>query len=289
MEQQHDDVERRKSSIRNLQDLPTLSAVLKKIIEIVEDKHSSAKNLSDVISTDQSILSVILKLVNSAFYGHMRKITSIDQATVILGFNVVKSMALGASIFKVSRKSGVMRRFDRNGLWVHSLGVATTAKTIAEKVGLDDPEEVFVCGLLHDVGKVVFEAVFPDEFFQIITMVEEENKSMIECEKKALGLDHAEAGQILMHKWHLPINVANSIGYHHASDNAPEECTRLASIIHLADIISRTLRIGSGWDERTPDMKRYAMKAIDFTPAIFESVMAETRSKKESMESFAIF
>jgi len=283
------DGDRRGLVIQGLQDLPTLPVVVNKIITIIGDERSSASDLSDIISRDQSILSVVLRLVNSAFYGYSRGVTSVHQATVILGFNILKSIALGASIFKAMPKGGGKYKFDRNALWVHSLGVATTARIMAQKVGYNDAEEAFVSGLLHDVGRVIFDSVFPDDFSNILVKVKEEGISMIDAEMDVMDMSHAEAGKILLNKWQLPSSVSNAAGFHHDPDKAPENYAVLVSIIHLSNIICRTLKIGSSGDDTIPDMERYAMKTAGLTPTIFENVMEKIRSHRESIEKFTLF
>lgn len=279
------DSDRRGLVIQGLQDLPTLPVVVDKIIKVIGDERSSTGELAEIISKDQSILSVVLKLVNSAFYGYSREITSVHQATVILGFNILKSIALGASIFKAMPKGAGKHKFDRSALWVHSLGVATTARIMAKEVGYDNTEGAFVSGLLHDVGRVVFDSVFPNEFGMILAKMEEEGITMIEAERDVMDMTHAEAGNILLVKWQLPPGVSNGAGFHHEPDKAPENHANLASIIHLSDIICHTLKVGFGGDDSVPEMKLHAMKRVGLTPAIFGSVMEKVRGHKESIEN----
>ncbi len=281
------DKDRRRITIQNIQDLPTLSAVIAKMVEMLDSQEASPKELADLIEQDQSILSAILKLVNSAFYGFPRKITSVHQAVVILGFGTVKSIALGASIFKAKPRKGAKEVFDRSALWVHSLGVATASKLIAKKIGHHDTDEAFVAGLLHDVGKVVFDTQFPSEFSEVVEKTEDENILLLEAEREILGLDHAEAGQILLFKWQLPLPVVNAVGFHHDLEKAPATYLKLAAIVHLADIICRKLKIGSGGDARIPKADRNAMKTLHITTPMLEEVMHETLAQKELIEPFA--
>ncbi len=280
------DKDRRRITIQNIQDLPTLSVVMAKMVEMLDSQEASPKELADLIAEDQSILSAILKLVNSAFYGFPRKITSAHQAVVILGFSTVKSIALGASIFKAKPRKGGKEVFDRSGLWVHSLGVATASKLIAQKIGHGDTDEAFVAGLLHDVGKVVFDTQFPAEFLEVVEKAEDENILILEAERGILGLNHAEAGQILLFKWQLPLPVVNAVGFHHDLEKAPATYLRLAAIVHLADIICRKLKIGSGGDTRIPKADRNAMKTLHITTPMLEEVLKETRAQKELIELF---
>ncbi|MBI5179107.1 MAG: HDOD domain-containing protein [Nitrospinae bacterium] len=277
---------RRRITIQSIQDLPTLSTIISKLVEMMDNENSSPKELSDLISKDQSILAAILKLVNSAFYGFPRKITSVHQAVVILGFNTVKSMALGASIFKAKGKGKT--QFDRNALWIHSVGVGTAAKIIAQKVGYKDADEAFVAGLMHDVGKVIFDSSFSDDFKLVTEKVEDEAILILDAERSVMGIDHAEAGQILLFKWQLPLPVVNAVGYHHDLEKAPEAYAELAAIVHLADIVCRKLKIGSGGDSRIPKVDRTSMKILKLSTARLEEVLHETEANKETIEMFKI-
>ncbi|MBI5636791.1 MAG: HDOD domain-containing protein [Nitrospinae bacterium] len=280
------DKSRRRITIQNIQDLPTLSAVITKMVEMLDGQDASPKELANLIEQDQSILSAILKLVNSAFYGFPRKITSVHQAVVILGFGTVKSIALGTSIFKTKPRGGKKEVFDRNALWIHSLGVATASKLIAQKIGHGDADEAFVAGLLHDVGKVVFDTQFSAEFREVAEKAEDKNILILEAEREVLGLDHAEAGQILLFKWQLPLPVVNAVGFHHDLEKAPATYQRLAAIVHLADVICRKLKIGSGGDARLPKVDRGAMKTLHITTPMLEEALKETRDQKELIEQF---
>ena len=281
------DKNRKRITIQSIQDLPTLSVILTRMMEMLENKNSSPKDLSDIISKDQSVLATILKLVNSAFYGFPRKITSVHQAVVILGFNTVKSMALGASIFKSKpHKAGGKGSFDRNALWIHSVAVGTAAKTIAQQVGYKDADEAFVSGLMHDVGKVIFDSHFQEDFEEVVWKVNDEEILILEAEREVMGIDHAEAGQILLSKWQLPLPVVHAAGFHHTPAKAPEDHAEIISIVHVADIICRKLKIGSGGDGRIPKVDRTAMKRLGLTAGMVEGILKQTEANRETIEMF---
>jgi putative nucleotidyltransferase with HDIG domain len=282
------DKNRSRITIQSIQNLPTLSVIISQMVKMLENENSSPKDLSDLISRDQSTLAAILKLVNSAFYGFPRKITSIHQAIVILGFNTVKSMALGASIFKSKPVKGGKHNFDRNALWIHSVGVGTAAKILARQTGYKDLDEAFVAGLMHDVGKVVFDSHFPEEFKPVVWKVDEEDILILQAEREVMGIDHAEAGQILLSKWQLPLPIVGAVAYHHNLEKAPDDLAVLAAIVHLADIICRKLKIGSGGDTRIPHADRLAMKNLKLTTGKLEDVLKEVEANRATIELFKI-
>lgn len=280
------DKDKRRIIIQSMENLPTLPHFINELVEMVESEKYSAKDLSGLISKDQSISSVILKLVNSAFYGHMSKISSINQAVVILGFNTVKSIALGSSIFG---SRGGKHGLYRKKLWTHSLGVATTSRILAQKSGYKDVEEAFIGGLLHDVGKVILDSIFPEEFEKVLQIIERENVFMREAEKEIFDLDHAEASKILLTKWQLPASVANAVSYHHEISKAQPQYADLAAIINIADIICQTLMIGSGGNKKVSLFSKTVLNTLNVSHSEIEGVKREIKKIRDQIELFEIY
>ena len=278
--------ESRRIAIQNLEALPTIPLVLTRVLEIVKDKNSSAKDLAQLVSNDQSLMSILLKLVNSAFYGHMRKISSIHQATVILGFNTVKSIALGATIFQPEKTKAIQNRIDRKALWLHSLATAQTSKLMAQIVSYPDPDEAFIGGLLHDLGKVVLDICFKDDFQEAYLLAKKGKKQIIEIEKEIIGLDHAEAGHILLTKWQLPITISEGIRCHHSPMQATVIARNLASIIHIANHIVRKLNIGTGKDEAIQEIDPQSIKTLNLSEPDIKKITDEMEEKREEIERF---
>lgn len=282
------DRDRRRILIQELEDLPTLSVIISELVEMVDNDKYSAKDLSGLIAKDVSISSSVLKLVNSAFYQLPRKITSIHQTVVILGFTIVKSIALGSAIFKpVGIEDRKILR-HRKLLWTHSLGVAVIAKIIANKVNYEDIEEAFVAGLLHDVGKVVIDVLFKEDLQHVLEMVEDGNSTFSDAEKLIMGIDHAEAGGILLKKWQIPESVTSAVSYHHSFSEAPTEHIELTSIVHLANTICERIKLGSIGNKMMPSISKAAMNAINFSHTKMDETKLEIKAIREQIELFEI-
>ena len=110
-------------------------------------------DFAKVIQTDQAISSKMLKLVNSPFYGFSGKISTISQAIVILGFNTIRNILLSLSVFALLPKDTELGEFQISNFWEHSIGCGVISKAFGQKLGIKDPEEAFLAGLLHDIGK----------------------------------------------------------------------------------------------------------------------------------------
>ncbi|HLC26428.1 MAG TPA: HDOD domain-containing protein [bacterium] len=235
-----------KKFMARVKDLPTLPVIVTKIMQIAKDEKSSAKDLGTMISRDPSISSRVLRLANSAFYGYSRAITSIPQAVVVLGFETVKSLALSASVFDVLGR-GDSRFFDREKFWLHSIGCAKACELLAKQVRFPDPDSAFVAGLLHDIGKVVLDRFFSEEYQQVMSRIQESPRPIIEVEKEILlGVGHDSVGFWLGQQWKFPTVLLDPIHHHHDPENSEPQGILMASIAHVGDSITRKVGIGSG-------------------------------------------
>ncbi|RME01114.1 MAG: HDOD domain-containing protein, partial [Calditrichaeota bacterium] len=183
--------------ITKIKQLPTLPQVITRLIQIIDRPDSSASEVSKIISTDQSLMTKVLKLVNSPFYGMPKRITTLSQATVILGFNAIKNLALTAAIFDQfgGKGEGIHQNgFSREKFWEHSIAVAVASKIISEHIGYPQPEEAFMAGLIHDIGKVVLDQFLHDEFVEALKYSADNQVSISDAEIKIIGSNHAQIG-----------------------------------------------------------------------------------------------
>jgi len=219
-----------------IEDLPTLPAVAIEVNKMLLDYDTTIDKLSDTIEKDQAMVSKILKLVNSAFFGLRGKISNISHAIVVLGFNTIRNAVVSISIIDAFSVKEGLDGFDITDFWKHSLAVAVTSKYLAEKTGIHPADDCFVAGLLHDMGKIVLLQHFKDLFQKVWQAVKENNLSFYEAEKREIPVDHARIGGHLARKWQLPTALVDAIQYHHAvRPNADDQ--HLLMIIHAADII----------------------------------------------------
>lgn len=272
--------------IQKINNLPTLPNVLTKIIELTESRSSNAKSLGDILSMDPSISSVILKLVNSAFYGNLRHVSSIHHATVILGFQMVKTIAMGVSIFQ-TRSSN--HPIDREQLWIHSIGCANLARLLADRApGGEklDRDVIFLSGLLHDVGKVIFDNYFADEYKKVSDLVREEGIWIREAEERVLNMDHCEAGFYLGRKWQFPSSVVEAIRYHHHLEKASVENGFLCALVSAADYGCRLMSLGSGGDDTVPGLDPLVGERFGLTTTMIHDAVNDLEKDRSSFEAF---
>ncbi|HHI03132.1 MAG: hypothetical protein DRP51_04360 [Candidatus Zixiibacteriota bacterium] len=225
------------SSIHQIGSLPqTLAAVLK----AVDDPGTGAKEIARAISTDVSLTTLVLKMVNSAHYNRARKVSKISEAITVMGVNSLKVLALSSSVFNLVGGKDLAEKFNIKKISRHFIEVASIARSIAEVIESGDQEEAFVGGILHDVGILIMILYFKDRYKAVLEEMNRSGTGLIEAEKKILGCTHCDVGAELIESWKLPTKLAFAVQNHHDCDNAgiiPEDST-FNNIIALADRIA---------------------------------------------------
>ncbi len=270
-----------------VQDLPTLPTVITKILETSRNPNAQAKDMGNLISQDQSLTTKTLKLVNSAFYGFPKQITSITRAIVILGFEKVKSIALTASVFGAVKIESGKGGFDIAEFWRHSLAVGIMAETLADRVGSAHKNDAFIAGLLHDLGKVVTIKFFKDEMLEIVQTMSEDGGLWYDVEAKHLEGGHPFIGSWLAEEWNFPKKLISPIKYHHKPERDREH-RELSFLVHAADVFVRALDIGNPGDDEIPQLSENVWDAFkmneQFLEDLFEVVLNKARMLDEFME-----
>ncbi len=233
--------------VQTVRDLPALPEVVVRVMRMAEDPRSDAQGIARVIATDQAMAARVLKLANSAFYGLPRRVSTLSEAVVILGFRTIKNLAIAASTFELLNREIAGYWLQRGELWRHSLACAIGAQLIARRVRLPVSEEAFVAGLLHDIGKVAINLFVREQFDQIMERALQDRIPFVEAEQAVLGFNHAMAGGLIAEKWNLPPLLVSVIKYHHQPSSAPEK-EPMISVVHLADLLSITMGMGIGGD-----------------------------------------
>ena len=219
-----------------IKEIPTLPTIVFELNQHLQNPESSITKVSETIEKDQAMSIKILKLVNSAFYGFQSKISDVKNAVVLLGFNAVRNAIISVSVINALPKTLLFQDFEMIEFWKHSLAVAVTSKSIAQKAGMDSADNCFVGGLLHDVGKVIMAQYFKDEFVKVWTRMQKEFLPFYDAEQKELPVDHTKIGAYLAERWKLPRGLTDAIRWHH--DFQPDNGNAgFMMNIHLADIL----------------------------------------------------
>ncbi|WP_319584430.1 HDOD domain-containing protein [uncultured Pseudodesulfovibrio sp.] len=227
--------------------MPAFPQSMQHILELSGDINCSQKDQVEVIKKDPVFTLKILRLVNSPYFGLSREITSINHASVYLGQNTLKNVALGLAAVDAIPRSAA-DKLDMGAFWLHSLAVATCAAMLGRKLGVsrDEVSTFFAVGLLHDLGKVVFALYMPEQYESVIRAAAEPGNILHECEREILGATHAEAGGLLAEKWNLPEEMRDTIAAHHSIGEGGS--FMLTDCLFAANQISKSLSFGSAWD-----------------------------------------
>ncbi len=269
-----------RKALREVKNLPTLPGIVAKLSRMAEDPDTTTEQMGKLISKDHILSAKLLKLVNSAFYGFPQKISSLSSAIILLGFNVIKSLIISASIFELMETSDLE-------LWEHSLGTAVVTNVMAKRLDISDPEEVSTAGLIHDIGKVAIKMELPEEYDKIRNVVEMKQVSFREAELLVLGIDHAEVGGWLAKSWFLPKKLIEPIAHHHNPKKATDE-TLACAILHFSDVVIRGLGYGHGADIWVPPLSKKAFGDLGLGADDFDEILDEVEEKLWDVKGFSI-
>ncbi|MDY6935835.1 MAG: HDOD domain-containing protein [Spirochaetota bacterium] len=229
-----------------IEELPTLPAVVPKLLSLIEDSKSNASDITDVISHDPALTSKILKVANSAYYGFSEQISELNKSVTLLGFNMVKSLALSIGVMKSLPTFKKNPYFSQDGLWTHSLAVATLIQELGKRhCKKDANESLFIIGLLHDVGKIVLDQFFHEKFLEALEYANKlEKLSLHIAERAVIGIDHCEVASMLLKRWKFPQKIINPIDFHHMKELPEEISVADVSLLRIANALSQELKLG---------------------------------------------
>lgn len=232
--------------LSSFQDLPTIPEVLARIWQLVDDPRSSARDLEQVVSFEPPLAAKVLRLANSPYYGGRGRVQDVQMAITALGFDTLRNLAVCLSV-----ASGLVQRearqnvMDQRALWRHSVTTAVVARRLAREADLEDVDEVFTAGLLHDIGVFVIALGRPEAYGEIVRVGLERNLDQRRAEREVLGFDHAEVGCAFAQRWHFPHALQDMIANHHtpaAGERAPlKHALTLANTLSYGIETSRVL------------------------------------------------
>jgi len=259
--------------------LPTLPCVVHKLNVLSDNDKSTVQEMARIVSSDQVLSARILRLANSPSYGFYR-VSTISNAMILLGVNVVKSLALSSSIFAIMEKDSV-------GLWEHSLAVGTAANLIARKLGLAECEEIATAGLLHDIGKVIISIKCSEAEKDILTLVRERRMYTMEAEREIIDTDHAEVGGWLSKSWFLPDKLSEPITFHHNVASSENHRIKTA-VVHIADVLICASGFGNSGESFVPAVQKIAWDTLKLNEQLLAELVDEVEDKLVEVKNFCL-
>ncbi len=272
--------ERIERILSELDRLPTLPAVVTRLITVTSAGDSSARQVAEIIESDAALTATILKLVRRADLGVRNDAMTAARAVTLLGFAAVRNAALSVQLYDLfaAAEERTPASPVRKEIWRHNLAVACVAEMLGERGDeAKSSGDAFVCGLLHDIGKIAFDSVLPKSFARVVDRVERNRECICDVEREVFGMDHTVAGKRLVTRWRLPQPIVECVWLHHQpSDSLPSTVSfhRLVQIVHLADSLVRREGVGfSGY--HTTDNASAAANQLGFSQAAMDAVMDE--------------
>ncbi|ODA41113.1 HDOD domain-containing protein [Desulfosporosinus sp. BG] len=260
--------------LKRVQALPPLPTSAMRVIALTKNPATSVKELETVIGQDPALTAGILRQANSAYYGYARRISSLQEAIVMLGFQVLQGLAMSAAIAPLLKDQLVGYEIEQEGLWKHSLLTAMAAKCLCRHQKLTFGDIAFTAGLLHDIGKLIISIYVLEVGDYLLNKVNEAKLSYVELEEKVIGYNHATVGGYLAKTWNLPNDLVQAITYHHIPLSA-QNYTELACVVYVANGLACLLGIGGGVDSFLNPIQQTALDLLNLKESDLELLLAD--------------
>ncbi len=270
--------------------VPPMPLVAKKVIELVNDPYVSASIIKKAISSDQALAARVIRMANSAFYSPREAVNDLGKAVMVLGFDTIKEIVVGASLKAVYRNTGLVQKM----LWEHSVAVAVGARIVSQRQRVAAPEGTLVAGLLHDIGKVIMLDSEKERYQAVVEHVYNERIPFSQAEEQVFGFNHADIGVLLVRKWNFSLELGKVVQFHHKddfSDILPPEVGQLTAAVSLANLAARRLGLGYRQPDQSVDLAGSAAAATlrrgpqDLDPAACEALTVEIRESVKREQS----
>jgi putative nucleotidyltransferase with HDIG domain len=225
-----------KRVVSGMQSLPSLPTLYLEVVEEAQAPNGSLEKIGKIIERDMAMTAKVLQLVNSAFFGLRRQVSSPVQAVCLLGIDTIKALILSAQVFGHFHLHNTSS-FSLDDLWHHSMAIAACAKRIAQSENCPRQlmDDMFMAGLLHDVGKLVLAANLPQQYEEALQRRQTEGLTDWQAEQAVLGTSHAEVGAYLLGLWGLPEPIVEALAFHHTPSACTDRSLSPLTTVHVAN------------------------------------------------------
>lgn len=223
----------------NSSNLATVTNSIVKIIELINDPNSTAKQLKEFIVLDPFLSSKVIKLANSAMFGGTGRIADIQKAITWIGFGRIKEIVLSMQMNSLFKDEFQIENYSRKSLWKHSVSVAVTSRSIMKNIFSKSGDELYSLGLFHSIGLIIEDLFLNDIFVKMVRNTMFNDSEIEEEEMASLGFTNIELSKEILNSWKLPESAINSILFHHDLENCPQENLLNAEILYLANYLTQ--------------------------------------------------
>ncbi|HEU18366.1 MAG TPA: HDOD domain-containing protein [Deltaproteobacteria bacterium] len=225
--------------IRKFNNIKTLPHVAIRLSKLLSNENNSFKDMEEVIRLDPTLVLRVLRIVNSAYYGLKQKVDSIERAVVFIGMRNLRNMVVTEALKDIFRMETNGQVYSRRQLWLHCAAVSICGHMIGERIFGQKGEDVFLCGILHDIGIIVEDQVARKSFIETCNRFQLNSRSFVDHENEVIGTNHCAVGYELSREWSLPVTVQEAIRDHHRLSHtiSPSSVTGILQISEY--IVSR--------------------------------------------------
>jgi HD-like signal output (HDOD) protein len=268
--------------LRSVPDLPPMPQVMIKAREVMNNPRSNFKELADILEVDQAMAARVLKLSNSAYYGLAGKVSSVQHASVLLGYKTLGELVSMAGSSSLLGKTLDGYKMDSGDLWSHSLTVAFGSRSIASKKKPEIENDAFSAGLIHDAGKLVLDAYIAERTMLFEEFITNGEQTFLNAEKEILGFDHSEIAAEVCKTWKIPKSLITAIRYHHHPLRSHED--PLTYIVHIADSLALMSGIGTGLDGMRYQVESKVLEFLNLDEDTLTDIIHETIETVEKLK-----
>ncbi len=271
--------------LKDPKDIPSLPAVFNKIMSCAQDPESTLKELEETIQHDPGLTTQILKVTNSSFYGFSQQVETLSHALGIIGMEQLTNLVVGMMV--VEQFDGIPEKYvTMESFWAHSVASGIAAKEIAALILPQKQEQMYLAGMLHDIGSLVMYKHFSQKSEVALEYCNEWGMKLSDAERVVFEFDHAELGAQLFENWELPEIFSSTIRFHH-SPNLEKKYFVETAIVHLADYITMNNCLGSSGEYQNPYLNPHILNKLNLTQHDMAAVSEKTIDSFE--EIFNIF
>ncbi len=265
-------------AIDAVKDFSTLPEIHSFVMKYMIDAKSTKFDFADILKRDPVIVLKILRIANSPFFGGKHDVTSVEKAASLIGYKEIRNIV--ASLTVLSENNHEDDIFNREDFWKHMVGTAIICRFIAKHIDVKFVDEYFTAGLLHDIGKLVFDQLFPEKFHKVLQLAREESIFYRKAERSVFEYTHEEVGEYILNKWNIPDVIKDAVRNHHSPMDSKVDSI-LVSTVHLSNIIAHILHIGESGDKVVAKYESFAEQKLGITLTDIDTLLPEIEEEIE--------
>ncbi len=258
--------------VQGIGEIAMLPQVVMKVLDMTSNTRATTQELEDAIGQDQGLTSKVLTLANSSYYGLPRRVSSLREAVMFLGFRAVRNIAMTASCYNMFIGKSDSQSLLKRRIWKHSVDTSLLTRLVCAYAPEVVPDEAFAAGLLHDIGKTVLEQYYPQAMMRVVQTAERLGIRHHEAEEQILGFNHADVGLALAIHWNLPTVLAEALGYHHCV-SAASTAPKLVAVVAIASDIANLIEDAIPEEQRQAFIDEDAMKTLGISADQLEALL----------------